>query len=82
MFELDRLDHLVLTVADLDATLGFYTRALGMRAVAFGEGRRALVFGRRKINLHPAGGSSSPRRPPPCRARRTCVLSPGPRWRR
>jgi catechol 2,3-dioxygenase-like lactoylglutathione lyase family enzyme len=32
---IDRLDHLVLTVADLDATMAFYTRVLGMEAVTF-----------------------------------------------
>ena len=36
---IDRLDHLVLTVADLDATMDFYTRVLGMEAVTFGAGR-------------------------------------------
>ncbi|WP_371782620.1 VOC family protein [Streptosporangium subroseum] len=52
---IDRLDHLVLTVADIEATVEFYTRVLGMRAVTFGEGRRALAFGNSKINLHEAG---------------------------
>lgn len=51
---IDRLDHLVLIVRDIEATIEFYTRALGMRAVTFGAGRRALAFGRQKINLHPA----------------------------
>ena len=51
---IDRLDHVVLTVRDIEATIEFYTRALGMRAVTFGAGRRALAFGRQKINLHPA----------------------------
>ncbi len=51
----DRLDHLVLTVADLDRTAGFYTRALGMEAVTFDDGRRALAFGDAKINLHQVG---------------------------
>ncbi len=46
------LDHLVLTVADLDATEAFYTQALGMTAITFGAGRRALTFGQQKINLH------------------------------
>ena len=59
--DIDRLDHLVLTVADIDTTLDFYTRVLGMRAETFGEGRRALVFGRQKINLHQAGREFSPR---------------------
>ena len=49
------LDHLVLTVTDLDQTAGFYQRVLGMRPVTFGAGRRALEFGTTKINLHQAG---------------------------
>ncbi|MGH7097888.1 MAG: VOC family protein [Stellaceae bacterium] len=51
---IERLDHLVLTVADIARTCEFYTRVLGMEVVAFGEGRTALRFGRQKINLHPA----------------------------
>jgi catechol 2,3-dioxygenase-like lactoylglutathione lyase family enzyme len=58
--EIDRVDHLVLTVADLDATLAFYTRVLGMRPVTFGGGRKALEFGRQKINLHQAGAELEP----------------------
>jgi len=52
---LDRLDHLVLTVRDLDATCDFYRRVLGMEPVRFAAGRLALRFGSQKINLHPAG---------------------------
>jgi catechol 2,3-dioxygenase-like lactoylglutathione lyase family enzyme len=52
--QIDRLDHLVLTVADIARTCEFYTRVLGMEVVRFGEGRTALKFGRQKINLHPA----------------------------
>ncbi len=51
---IERLDHLVLTVADIDRTCEFYTRVLGMEVVTFGAGRMALKFGRQKINLHPA----------------------------
>jgi catechol 2,3-dioxygenase-like lactoylglutathione lyase family enzyme len=51
---IDRLDHLVLTVADTARTVDFYVRGLGMREETFGAGRRALVFGRQKINLHGA----------------------------
>jgi hypothetical protein len=54
------LDHLVLTVADLDQTIGFYQRVLGMRPVSFGHGRRALQFGTSKINLHQAGQEITP----------------------
>lgn len=56
----DRLDHLVLTVRDVDATIAFYEAVLGMRAVRFGAGRRALEFGRSKINLHPADAPLEP----------------------
>ena len=49
-----RLDHLVLTVADIARACEFYTRVLGMEVVNFGEGRTALRFGQQKINLHPA----------------------------
>ena len=59
--QIDRLDHLVLTVADIDRTVEFYTRVLGMRAETFGEGRRALRFGRQKINLHQAGREFEPK---------------------
>ncbi len=63
----NRLDHFVLTVADLDATIDFYTRLLGMTAVTFGDGRRALSFGSSKINLHEVGKEFEPKadRPTP-----------------
>jgi catechol 2,3-dioxygenase-like lactoylglutathione lyase family enzyme len=48
------LDHLVLTVASIAATVAFYER-LGMRAETFGDGRWALRFGDQKINLHEVG---------------------------
>ena len=64
---IDRLDHLVLTVVDIDATCAFYERVLGMQAISFAEGRRALSFGRQKINLHLAGQEFEPKaqRPTP-----------------
>lgn len=49
---IERLDHLVLTVGDLDATIAFYADVLGMRHEIFGDGRSALRFGEAKINLH------------------------------
>jgi catechol 2,3-dioxygenase-like lactoylglutathione lyase family enzyme len=55
------LDHLVLTVRALDATLRFYVDGLGMRLVSFGEGRQALHFGTQKINLHVAGREFEPK---------------------
>lgn len=65
--EIDRIDHFVLTVSDLDETVRFYSGVLGMEAVTFGDGRRALAFGEQKINLHEAGKEFEPKaaRPAP-----------------
>lgn len=63
-FAIDRIDHVVLTVKDIDATCAFYTRALGMKVETFGETaakRTALVFGRQKFNLHQAGHEFEPK---------------------
>ncbi|MEG3640304.1 GNAT family N-acetyltransferase [Magnetococcus sp. PR-3] len=54
------LDHLVLTVADLDRTVDFYHKALGMHPITFGAERRALRFGRQKINLHLSSAPFTP----------------------
>lgn len=61
------MDHVVLTVADVERTIDFYQRVLGMTAVSFGEGRRALAFGDQKLNLHQAGREFEPKakRPTP-----------------
>jgi catechol 2,3-dioxygenase-like lactoylglutathione lyase family enzyme len=59
-FVIDHLDHLVLTVASIDATVAFYTSALGMELVAFGD-RKALRFGEQKINLHQVGKEFEPK---------------------
>ncbi|GAA3410197.1 VOC family protein [Paenibacillus hodogayensis] len=55
------IDHMVLTVADVDETCRFYNRVLGMEVATFGNGRKALQFGRQKINLHPHGGEFEPK---------------------
>ena len=52
--QIERLDHLVLTVADIERTCDFYRRVLGMEVVHFGEARTALRFGQQKITLHSA----------------------------
>ncbi|AXI04631.1 VOC family protein [Aquirhabdus parva] len=57
---IERLDHLVLTVHNIEQTIEFYTTLLGMQHVSFGDNRHALVFGQQKINLHP---SSAPLQP-------------------
>ncbi|MEO8158963.1 MAG: VOC family protein [Betaproteobacteria bacterium] len=59
--KIDALDHLVLTVADIEATCRFYTSVLGMQVITFGEGRKALAFGVQKINLHQQGREFEPK---------------------
>lgn len=59
--DLDAIDHVVLTVRDIPASVAFYTRVLGMREVIFGDDRRALAFGRCKLNLHQAGREFEPK---------------------
>ena len=58
---IDRLDHFVLTVVDIDRTCVFYSAGLGMEVVTFGAGRKALQFGRQKINLHEVGKEFEPK---------------------
>ncbi|MFN2560543.1 MAG: VOC family protein [Jatrophihabitans sp.] len=76
---IERLDHLVLTVADIDRTIAFYTDVLGMRPVAFGAGRRALAFGQHKINLHEAGHEFEPKaKRPTAGSADLCLIAAGP----
>ncbi len=59
--KIDRLDHLVLTVADIERTCAFYSGILGFEVLRFGEGRVALGFGNQKINLHQTGKEFEPK---------------------
>ena len=62
------LDHLVLTVADVEVTVAFYERVLGMRRVVpVGLGPTGVAFGRQKLNVHQAGRELEPKaaRPTP-----------------
>ena len=65
--KIDTLDHLVLTVRDIDESVSFYSTVLGMQPVTFAGGRKALAFGASKINLHQAGREFEPKaqRPTP-----------------
>lgn len=65
---IDRIDHFVLTVRDIEATCAFYALVLDMHVETFGEGRKALTFGRQKINLHQAGHEFEPK---------ACTPTPG-----
>lgn len=58
-----RIDHFVLTVASIDATIAFYTDVLHMTVQRFGtpeKPRVALCFGNQKINLHQADAIPDP----------------------
>ena len=54
--KIERIDHLNLTVADVDRSVEFYKHVLGMEIESMGEGRAALHFGQQKIHLDAAGG--------------------------
>ncbi len=58
---IDHLDHLVLTVGDIDAAIDFYTTVLGMEEVVMARGRRGLAFGAQQINLDSPTTSVQPR---------------------
>ncbi len=59
--KIDILDHLVLTVADIDTSIKFYQKVLGFEVVTFKGGRKALAFGQQKINLHQLGKEFEPK---------------------
>jgi catechol 2,3-dioxygenase-like lactoylglutathione lyase family enzyme len=58
--KVSRLDHLVLTVKDIEATCEFYARVLGLQVVTFGDNRKGLVCGSQRINLQQAGHELAP----------------------
>ncbi|HAT3992560.1 glyoxalase [Elizabethkingia sp. HvH-WGS333] len=55
------IDHIVLTVADIEKTVQFYTEVLGFELITFGDNRKALRFGNQKINLHQKGREFEPK---------------------
>jgi catechol 2,3-dioxygenase-like lactoylglutathione lyase family enzyme len=59
--EISKLDHLVLTVKDLEKTTSFYESVMGMSKEVFGNGRVALKYGNQKINLHEFGREFEPK---------------------
>ncbi|QYK67248.1 Virulence protein [Paenibacillus sp. S02] len=58
---ISQLDHLVLTVRNVNTTCDFYSRVLGMEVITFEEGRKALHFGQQKINLHEVSKEFEPK---------------------
>ena len=61
MIKISHLDHLVLTVSDIDKTVDFYTKVLGMEKEIFKGSRVAFKFGNQKINLHKLGAEFEPK---------------------
>jgi catechol 2,3-dioxygenase-like lactoylglutathione lyase family enzyme len=59
--KIDAIDHVVLTVKNIETTCAFYTRVLGMKEVTFSGGRKALAFGAQKFNLHETGKEFDPK---------------------
>ncbi|WP_276703309.1 VOC family protein [Chryseobacterium sp.] len=59
--KIKNIDHVVLTVADIEKTIEFYTDILGFEVVTFGDNRKALIFGNQKINLHQKGKEFEPK---------------------
>jgi catechol 2,3-dioxygenase-like lactoylglutathione lyase family enzyme len=59
--KISHLDHLVLTVADIEISCQFYQSALNFEVITFGENRKALQFGHQKINLHQVGKEFEPK---------------------
>lgn len=73
--KIDSLDHLVLTVKDIEATASFYARVLGMDIVTFGGGRKALFFGAQKLTYINTEKNSNQKLNSPRPARLICALS-------
>jgi catechol 2,3-dioxygenase-like lactoylglutathione lyase family enzyme len=59
--KIDRIDHIVITAFDVERTIDFYSRVMGMEPITFAGGRRGLAFGRQKINLHQSGREFEPK---------------------
>ena len=59
--DITNIDHIVLTVKNINKTVQFYESVLGMVGESLGEGRIALKFGNQKINLHEQGNEFEPR---------------------
>jgi len=61
IMHIDRIDHIVITAFDLERTIDFYSKVMGMEPITFAGGRRGLAFGRQKINLHQSGREFEPK---------------------
>ncbi|XP_048761507.2 glyoxalase domain-containing protein 5-like [Ostrea edulis] len=60
-FQIEKIDHFVITVKDIDKTCDFYSKVLGMEVTTFKGNRKALSFGSQKINIHEHGKEFEPK---------------------
>lgn len=74
--KIKNIDHIVLTVADINKTIEFYTEIMGFEVVTFGDHRKALTFGNQKINLHQKGHEFEPKaETPTCGSADLCFIA-------
>ena len=74
--EILSIDHIVLTVADMEKTIQFYTYVLGLQLVSFHNDRKALTIGNQKINLHQKGKEFEQKaEKPTCGSADLCFIS-------
>ena len=74
--KIERIDHIVLTVADIEKTVQFYTKVLGFELVTFKNNRKALTFENQKINLHKKGEEFEPKAGnPTCGSADLCFIA-------
>jgi len=77
--QMDHIDHVVMTVENVETTCNWYLRVLNVKSAAFGEGRKALLLNKQKINLHRKGAEFEPHAfAPTCGALDLCLLTNTP----
>ena len=77
--QMDHIDHLVMTVENVETTCNWYQRVLGIKNAVFGEGRKALLLNKQKINLHQKGAEFEPHAHAPTPGSLDlCLISPTP----
>lgn len=52
---ISHLDHIVLTVKDVDKSVDFFSKTLGMTPITYAKNRKAVAFGNQKINFNVVG---------------------------
>lgn len=76
--KISHLDHLVLTVSNIETTCHFYQTVLGFEVITFKGNRKALKFGNQKINLHQQGNEFEPALQPTPGSADLCFISDTP----